>query len=377
MGRLIAITENRSVRVYDMKYIVNKLEEDKALLDVPTLLFFRNDWIEDSKSYYNSHNDTKKAEFRKAIQILESTPICVDEKFVEPVEWDLEIEADILLDLNIYNGRAYIGTNKGLYHLDLNWEQENVEPIGKAQKRLDAKCVHTTAKYGTVNASCGSEGWFSFLDDFGLASNSSHKEKYSSEWSLRTAWLEFDIVNYSTTVSPNLFKSIRSSLPEEESESTNNFEKENWIVTDIGKEEVNLNSLFSEVNYKNFEPDDLQFVYNSSQTLFLNTYKGDMFALGLKKGSVNTPTISYFKRYEGLESLISSIHTIKVGNGPGLIMETDEKIILFAHKSFIPILNSEVISIRTFSRSRHYQNIVSITTANEILLIAIFDEEGY
>ncbi len=39
-------------------------------------------------------------------------------------------------------------------------------------------------------------------------------------------------------------------------------------------------------------------------------------------------------------------------------------------------MHSEVISIRTFAGSKHYKNIVSLTTPNEILLIAIFDEEA-
>jgi len=375
MGRLIAITENHSIRVYDMEHIVKKLEEDKALLDVPTLLFCRNDRIEYGS--YRPRVDDGKAAFLKAVEKLESSSIYIDEKFVQPVEWDLTIKADILLDLNIYNGRAYIGTNTGLYHLDLDWEGEQVALIGTAQKRLDAKCIHTTAKFGTVNASCGSEGWFSFLDDFGLGGNGSPKQKRIPEYSLRTAWLDFDIVNYPTTVSPTLFSSLRTTSIQDIAESKNNFEQENWIVTDIKEGEFNLNRLFVNPNNHHFEPEDLQFVYNSSKALFLSTYNGNLYALGLTRGSGNDPSVSYVSQYEGLKSLISSIHTINAGNGPGLILETDEEILLFARRRFIPIFDDEVISIRTFSRSRHYQSIVSVTTANEVLLIAIFDEESY
>jgi hypothetical protein len=53
------------------------------------------------------------------------------------------------------------------------------------------------------------------------------------------------------------------------------------------------------------------------------------------------------------------------------------KFFLFARRRFIPVFNQEVISIRTFARSKHYRNIVSVTTSNEVRLIGIFDEEAY
>lgn len=377
MGRLFTITENHSVRVYDMEYIVSKLEDDKALLDAPTLLFFRNDWIDSERFRHRLSDELNKKAFLRAIDKLESEPIQITTDYVHPVEWDLKITADVLLDLNIYNGRAYIGTNKGLYHLDLDWEAESITPVAKAQKRLDAKCVHTTAKYGTVNASCGSEGWFSFLDDFELGTSNTRKEKHVPEYSLRTNWLDFDIVNYPTTISPTLFSSVRTAASQALSESKNNFnfEQESWIITDLEDEEFSLDSLFDNLNY-GFSLENLQFVHNSSQALFLSTYDGYLFALGLKRGSFSAPTVSYVKKFEGLRGLVSSLHTVSAGGGPGLVLETDEQILLFERRRFIPLFHDEVISIRTFSRSQHYRNVVSITTSDEVILIAIFDDEA-
>lgn len=375
MGRLIVITENHSVRIYDMESVVNKLEENKVLLDAPTLLFFRNDWIKSQRFRDRLDNETGKESFLKAVKQLESEQIKITTDFVKPVEWDLKIAADILLDLNIYNGRLYIGTNTGLYHLDLDWEEKTTKPINTAQKRLDAKCIHTTAKYGTVNASCGSDGWFSFLDVFDLGMSNSPKENHNSEYSLRTAWLDFDLVNYPTTVTPTLFNSVKTRLPQELIESKNNVEREQWIITELEDNKFELNSLFVNLNSPDeIDIEDLQFVHNSAKILFLSTYNGQLFALKLKTSSLNNPTVSYVKKYDGLNSLVSSLHTLSGGNSPALVLETDEQVILFAHNTFTPVFDGEVISIRTFSGSKHYRNIISLTTSNEVLLIAIFDE---
>lgn len=375
MGRLIVITENHSVRIYDMESVVNKLEENKVLLDAPTFLFFRNDWIKSQGFRDRLENETGKESFLKAVKQLESEQIKITTDFVKPVEWDLKIAADILLDLNIYNGRLYIGTNTGLYHLDLDWEEKTTKPINTAQKRLDAKCIHTTAKYGTVNASCGSDGWFSFLDVFDLGMSNSPKENHNLEHSLRTAWLDFDLVNYPTTVTPTLFNSVKTRLPQQLIESKKNVEQEQWIITELEDNKFELNSLFVNLNSPDeIDIEDLQFVHNSAKILFLSTYKGQLFALKLKTSSLNNPTVSYVTKYDGLNSLVSSLHTLSGGNSPALVLETDEQVILFAHNTFTPVFYGEVISIRTFSGSKHYRNIISLTTSNEVLLIAIFDE---
>jgi hypothetical protein len=318
MGRLITITENRSIRVYDMENIIEKIQEDEALLDAPKLLFLRNDMIDHERFRHKPNNLTGKADFLRAIDQIESQSINIGTDFVNTFEWDLEIDADILLDLNIYNGRLYIGTNLGLYHLDLDWESEITAPIHEVQKRLDTKCIHTTGKFGTVNASCGSEGWFSFLDDFNLGMNNTRREKHIEEYSLRTGWLDFDIVNYPTTVEPTLFSSVRTTPTQELIESKNSFEQENWIVIGLEENQFNLSELFVNSNRGNsFDLENLQFVYNSSQALFASTYDGDLFALGLDKRSSSTPTISYVSRFEGLGSLVSSIHTLNVGMDQG------------------------------------------------------------
>lgn len=379
MGYLFLVTENHSMRVYDMQHVTRRIEEDDLLLDVPTLFFLRNDTMEDARFKYKRGGNPGKEAFLQAINRFHDLEIVIEEHNFNYVEWDLEIPANILLDLNIYNSRAYIGADTGLYHLDLDCESETVSPIGKTQKRLDTKCIHTTAKYGTVNASCGAEGLFSFLDDFDLGETGSKRSKTISEWSLRTSWLDYDLINYTTTTSSNLLSGRRTAPRKEVLEKKKNLEQEQWIVTDIGERSFHLNTLFQNLEgQQGFNTEDIQFVQNSSKALFLSTYDNNLYALGLERSSVNSPRISYLSRYEGLGGLVSSIHTINAGfNRAGLVLETDSQILLFANRQFIPVFDGEAISIRSFSRSKHYKNLISITTADEVLLIAVCDEASF
>jgi hypothetical protein len=372
MGKLFAITENRSVCIYDMNQITRKLEEDdEALLDVPTHLFCKNELSTSSLFKDRLKDRLNREDFINAVNHLELEQVQITPEYGNSVEWDLEISADIILDLNIYNRRAYIGTNKGLYHLDLHWDSEDIVQIDQPKQRLDAKCVYTTAKCGTVNASCGSEGWVSFLDDFALGVNNTPKEKYKQEYSLRTNWLGLDVVNYPTAVSPTLLRSIVSNASKEISDEYDSKQR-GRIVTDIQDKELKLDSLFSNLeSYREFNLDNIQFISNSSSALFINTYDSGLFALGLNK---ETHTFNYANKYEGMNEIVSSLHTIRIIGG-GTIFETEEKVLLFAKRKFIPIFDDEVISIRTFPNSLHYNNIVSITTSEKILLISIFDDD--
>jgi hypothetical protein len=374
MEKLITITENNSVCIYDMNRIVNKLQEDTNSIDAPNLLFSRNDLIEDHfRDRLN--NSIDKENFLKDVEQINCESIEFGTNYTENVEWDLGIKDDIVLDINIYNRRLYISTHKGLYHIDIDWASEKPTPIGSPIKRIDTKCIHTTAKYGTVNASCGSEGLFSFIDDFELGSKTTRKEKHIEEYSIRSGWFnKFDVVNYQANTHPSFFNSLKLNRNEQNNlNKEKNYENESFIIVDIEKTTFNINEFIISKNLRNrINFDDIQFVYNSSKSLFITTYDGNIFILGLERNNSDF-NLSYDYKYDGINNLVSSIHTLGI-NKAGIVIETDENILLFAHGKFIPIFNDEVISIRTFPNSKYYKNIISLTTSEEIRLISVLDE---
>ena len=375
MEKLITITENNSVCIYDMNKIVNKLQEDTNLMDAPNLLFSRNDLIEEDEFRKRVNNPNSKANFLKAVEQINCESIEVGTDYTETIQWDLNIKDDIVLDVNIYNRRLYISTNKGLYHIDIDWESEKTTPIGSTIKRLDTKCVHTTAKFGTVNASCGSEGLFSFIDDFELGNKTTRKERHIEEYSIRSSWFDkFDVVNYQTNIYPSFFNSLKLNINEQNNlNEEKNYENESFIIVDIEKITFNINELIISKNLSNrINLDDIQFIYNSSKSLFITTYDGNIFILKLVNNDSNFSITNDYK-YSGIGNLVSSIHTLGIKKA-GIVIETDENILLFTGGKFVPIFNDEVISIRTFPNSKYYKNIISLTTSEEILLISVLDE---
>lgn len=376
MEKLVTITENNSVCVYDMNNIVNKLQENTNLMDAPSLLFSRNDLIEEQVFRNRLYDPTSKANFLKAVEQINCESIEIGTDYTETVEWDLNIKDDIVLDVNIYNRRLYISTNKGLYHIDIDWESEKTIPLGRAIKRIDTKCIHTTAKFGTVNASCGSEGLYSFIDDFEIGNTNTRKERHIEEYSIRSSWFNFDVVNYQANTNPSFFNSSKIKIKEQKNiQLEKNFENENYIIVNIEKSSFNFNDFFIKMNLQNkINLDEIYFTYNSSQSLFITTYDGSFFILKLQKEESNF-NISDTYKFNGIKDLVSSIHTLGIRKA-GIVIETDENILLFADGQFISIFDGEVISIRTFPNSKYYKNIISVTTSEEIRLISILDESS-
>jgi hypothetical protein len=152
-----------------------------------------------------------------------------------------------------------------------------------------------------------------------------------------------------------------------------NYENERCIIVDIEKITFNINELIIGKNLSNrIDLNDIQFIYNSSKSLFITTYDGNIFTLKLEKNDSNFSIINDYK-YSGIGNLVSSIHTLGIKKA-GIVIETDKNILLFTGGRFVPIFDDEVISIRTFPNSKYYKNIISLTTSEEILLFSVLDE---
>jgi hypothetical protein len=60
--------------------------------------------------------------------------------------------------------------------------------------------------------------------------------------------------------------------------------------------------------------------------------------------------------------------------GVGLILETDDQVLLFANGEFYSVVNSEVLSVRTFIKSRRYKNVVAIAREDGVLITGLFQD---
>jgi hypothetical protein len=365
MGRIVALTEQRTIQFWDYDKIVSSVAEtNPGCNPAPALAFSRNDWLSSSVLSAIMANteiaDSIASAFDKFPQpFLEISghEFCISED-------DLAIPARVLLDMNIYLSRIYIGTDIGLYHVDGDWENGSTV-LNTPRKRTEARCLRTTVGYGAVNASCGSEGLFSAEDDFGWTGRRNSFRKVATE-SFRCGWLHFDLMNYSSEALPLLLKSEYETTSRGERKP----EHEGRVVTAIAKESVDLSYLFDLIRHEyQVETNSIQYMYNSNSVLFIHTFDGHFYSLGVATRKGDRPRLTFRRTYKGAQTRILSANWTSVG----LVLETDHRVLLFAHNEWFPIHESEVISIRTFPRSRRYRNTVIMTTEEGVLIAGVFD----
>lgn len=371
MGRLILLTENRSIRVFSLERIVAKLEQQYSdIASIPTLMFLRNDYLasEQFKLLLRNH-----AMAESILAALNRFPQSYAEiKDIQPDEFTLDLHSQILLDTVLYNSRLYIGADDGFFHIDLPFSNSISEIRGKPQKRLDARCVRVLAGYGAVNASCGNAGLYTALDEFGSGPKRISK---TAERSLRATWLDHALINYPTYSAPELHR-CSYEVPEYRSRPDDPDRK---MITFIDPEAVDLAYLFESLIVKyGISREAIQYSFNSNKAVFVNTFDGQFYAIGLKhEGKTDRPTLEYAKSYNRTQN---HNNTRVLSSSPvryGEVIETEDQVLLFADKQWSVLEDSEVLSVRTFRKSKRYQNVVAITKEDGVILVSLFDEFVY
>ena len=373
MGRLLILTAERSLRFYDIEKIVGGIEEQMPQFQpLFTYLFTRNDWLASTqfKSLLKNHEflNTFLSIFHQAskepyFEIKENP------KHLQ-FEFELGIPANVLLDMAVYNQRLYFGADTGLYHLDAVMESEYVQVPNAPVKRHDGRSMNTSAGYGSINVSCGNDGLFSGFDEFGwITKDGKRPLSRTAEKSVRTAWSGQDLINYLTATTPILLTGVH------EKSTSKGLETEKTVLTNIGAEKIDLDYLFEKIFAVEMEElASIRYIYNSNNVFFIYTTQGDLFTIGVgKRGQDITVQYTRVHKNEQANTRILSMHPTNVG----LVLETDDQILLFANGNFLPIINSSVLSVRTFMRSKRYKNIVAITREDGVLVTSFFEENVY
>ena len=98
MERLIVLTEDRTLRVYNLDQIVDSIETRfPGSLPIPTLLFLRNDWPETSQFKSLMRNKEVARSLLSAFERLPHPYVKLDEDRFHPEELELDISARVLL----------------------------------------------------------------------------------------------------------------------------------------------------------------------------------------------------------------------------------------------------------------------------------------
>jgi len=374
MGRLLVLTEERTLREYNLDRITDFIDTGEqgygyGYAPIATTMFARNDWLASSQFKLLMQNNLLLQAFLAALDRFPQPFLDLANAAPAIIDVELRIPGHLLLDMTIYNKRLYVGADTGLYHVDLDWNTNVPMTIHTPQRRMDARCISTSANYGAVTASCGNDGLFTILDDFGWSKrDTTPTPTETAKTSIRAGWMTYDLINYATPTQPLVFRTRHEPARDDDRRA----ERDRTVLTNIGTERISLSFLFDRIQQDyGIDRDAVQYTYNSNNMVFIHTWRGDFYFLGLKDIWGEEPSVRFTRTYKGEGTRILSAHWSK----PGLVIETDERVLLFAHGEWHAIIESAVLSVRTFPKSRRFQNLVAVTTEDGVLLAGMFDEE--
>jgi hypothetical protein len=265
----------------------------------------------------------------------------------------------------------------------------------KLAKRLESRCVSTSAGYGSVLASCGDDGLFAAADEFGSLEGDEVSGEFQrrKERSIRTAWLGDDVVNYRSSADLALFQA-KYERAQRRDTRWGEEARESKILVGVDGGTVSLDALFSGIQDKyQLSRSDVQFVYNSSGNFFLNTFSGRLFVARVERqhpdhvdwsfdddiddlltvGKAGPATLKYLKEYSGGESLVIGAASTRAGT----VFERDADVVLWSKNDWHTLTSEPALSVRTFVRSKRFKHLVAITLEKGIQLTGLFDEEVF
>ena len=365
MDHIVAITASKTYRFYNLTAIASHLESILPNnLSVPTFMFSRNDWI-GSKSFKTLFTNVGVATaFQQALVSFPAPYVALDEPQFRLAEYDINIpDLRYVLDVTVYNQRLYLGTDKGLFHHDFEWSEPGVS-VEKAEQRLDYKCYSANANYGSVNASCGTYGLHTVFDEFAWSGDISTGFHQTAKRSMRTSWAGSDLVNYSAARSVAFLhgESEQVTLPDSKRKAS--------IVTEFAEIEHAFDELFDLIRDQyEISKEEIQFIYNSNNWVFLNTFGGKLYSVRLGRSDDGRPTVKASTAAEGQSDRVVDATMSWLG----LVAETDEKVLLFRNGVWHSIVDTPVISARAFVRSKRYRHVIAVVTGEGILLCSVFD----
>ncbi|MFN2643070.1 MAG: hypothetical protein ABR548_14485 [Actinomycetota bacterium] len=307
---------------------------------------------------------------------LPSSTIEIRPKNLELVDTAIIGPPGRLLALAVYYRRAYFGTTKGVFDVDLDFDDLRSNHGRGVRPRIDGRCVALSARLGAISVSLGKQGLYSSFGEFGSESASSEELEFVTQPSARTGWLGDDLINYGSRVELSLFRSAleevhRPSIEEVEDEFGGRPTTKRLVgFSEDGISDRDLASSAGDRFQVSYE--DIQFVWNSRRYFFIRTYAGSIFSLRPRQHGRTVEDFAVSPRPR-LESRVVSAHV----TANGLVLETDDRVVLYSERAFHTLYEGEVATIKSFPRSVRYRHIVAATVDDGVLIQCALDESRF
>jgi hypothetical protein len=370
MGWLVVVTAQRSFRFYSLDEIVAAIgKQVPASAYIAELMFRHNEWL--TSAQFRSLTRTPSSTHDIAAQFdLFPKPYLQIPPEVGFHEHDVRIGTNVVLDYLIYNRQMYVGSKDGLFSAFVDWESDLPSLPSQFERKLDARCLNLTGKFGAIVASCGDDGLLWSAEGAYLGHETVRPQwERAEDKSVRARWLASGIINYKTATDPNLLEIKKTRSRERLSE-----DQGDSVVTAIGEERIPLQEyLLSEIRNHTpdvFDADLIQYIFNSDKIVFIYTLDRHFFALDVKGRKVGPPQVRFSHTYKGAGTRILSAATTKLG----AVLETDHKVWHFANGDWTSVLDSPAISVRTFPNAKSFHNLIAITTEEGVYLVGMFDD---
>ena len=291
---------------------------------------------------------------------LEWQDISDDAKLLNTVQ-------DPILEMKIYGMNLLLGSSKGLFHSNLNIEDDlyHIHP-SKLEKRFDAKVIGLTAKYGCVAISTGKDGLFNlslFDDSFKI------DERPIAPISYRTGWSSTDIVNYESKTS---FDYLENKVEKNSSMgwvySKFDEKKEKNRIIQVAEKTYRLEELN---RFSNNRLNNVVYCFNSSESSFFISNDG-IYTTNFMKDKNKGVYLSSRSRKNTWETKYKFGNPLSAHIIPkGCVIEMFDNV-LFSRNGVIEELDSHpAVSVRSYINSIRYRNLVSVVNNDYLSIYSV------
>ena len=260
-----------------------------------------------------------------------------------------------------------------LYESRLNMEDNYRINPSHLDKCYDGKVIGVNANYGSVVISADWDGLLTgeILDfDSKFRLDERHPQ---GKRSLRTGWMTTDLMNYESTSEFDYYRN--EYLQKKDTEEKHFYSKakisERKIIKQFGTEVYGMETLF---NKSNIDKEDIVYSFNSSQKGFFVMSDGSILnatvrANGLADSFYISSRSTNFAKFDKdiIDKPLSSCIVPS-----GCILEFFDKVVLIQNSQSLSLVNHSVNSVRSYTSSTNYRNIVSVVDDDKVTFCSIF-----
>jgi hypothetical protein len=360
MGRLFVLLKDGTLRYINLEEFsathLGTIDKNPLYAD---RIFFNNHLIPKQGSQWFNY-------WRSRWEVLSEKSIDI-----EIDEGSLSVISDIsspVLDLKIYGQKLILATRHGVYEAAIDFSSEETTSLKTGlEKVFDSKSTHLSTKAGEV--------FISSVDGLFRASywNKENRlevdQKPIESLSLRTNWRLYDLVNFEAPTKFRFYYNQTEQVTGDTPFAQDEGEATMKRIKDFGFKQFSSDSLFS----KNFDLNDIYFVFNSNSYVFVIFKNGTFRNYGInfenyEEKNLTTVSQGYSLPELNISELGRPLNALTVPTGT--LIEFFDRIIL-AKKGLHEIESQPVSSMRTYPNSFWYKNIITTFKENCLTITAL------